>query len=77
MRTTKVIAFSVPPDFEREIQRHAKNEHRTVSEYIREALRQYIALKDFDAVQKNVARRAKKKGLKSSDVARTIEILRR
>ena len=31
MRSTKVIAFSVPPEFEHEIQKHAKAEHRTIS----------------------------------------------
>ncbi len=77
MRTTKVIAFSVPPEFEREIQRHAKSEHRTISEYVREALRHYIALRDFDAVQKTVSQRSKKKGIKTSDVARAVETLRR
>ena len=77
MRTTKVIAFSVPPEFEREIQRHAKSEHRTISEYIREAVRQYILQKNFDAVQKSVSKRVKKKGLKPADVARTVEELRR
>jgi hypothetical protein len=42
MRSTKVIAFSVPPQFETHILKNAKKEHRTVSEYIREAIRHYI-----------------------------------
>ena len=68
MRTTKVIAFSVPPEFESDIQKHAKAEHRTISEYIREAVRQYMTLRDFEQTRKSVAKRMKRKGLKASDV---------
>jgi len=68
MRTTKVIAFSVPPEFENDIQKHAKAEHRTISEYIREAVRQYMTLRDFEQTRKNVAKRIKRRGLKTSDV---------
>jgi predicted DNA-binding protein len=77
MRTTKVVAFSVPPDFEREIQKHAEAEHRTVSEYVREAIRQYMNLRDFDATQKKVSKRLKKKGLKASDVESAVAELRK
>ncbi|MCM0606842.1 MAG: ribbon-helix-helix protein, CopG family [Xanthomonadaceae bacterium] len=68
MRTTKVIAFSVPPEFETEIQKHAKAEHRTISEYVREALRQYMTLREFEDTRRSVSKRMKKKGLKPSDV---------
>ena len=68
MRTTKVIAFSVPPEFENEIQTHAKAEHRTISEYIREAVRQYMTLREFEQTQKAVGKRMKRKGLRPSDV---------
>ena len=47
MRTTKVIAFSVPPEFELEIQKHAQAEHRTISEYLREAVRKYMSASEF------------------------------
>jgi CopG family transcriptional regulator/antitoxin EndoAI len=68
MRTTKVIAFSVPPEFENEIQKHAKAEHRTISEYLREAVRQYMNIREFEQTRKAVAKRMKRKGLKVSDV---------
>jgi Arc/MetJ-type ribon-helix-helix transcriptional regulator len=45
MRLTKVIAFSVPPEFVDHIRKNAKKEHRTVSEYIRESIRFYIESK--------------------------------
>ena len=77
MRTTKVIAFSVPPEFEIKIQKNANAEHRTVSEYIREAVRQYMKFQEFEAVQKKVSSRMKKRGLKESDVESVVSNLRK
>ena len=77
MRTTKVMAFSVPPDFENEIQKHAKAEHRTISEYLREAVRQYMDLREFEHTRKAVAKRLKKKGRKPADVEDALSQLRK
>ena len=76
MRTTKVIAFSVPPEFEKQIVKHAKAEHRTTSEYVREAIRYYMELRQFDKNQKSIAAKARKRGVKKSDVADVVEDLR-
>jgi CopG family transcriptional regulator / antitoxin EndoAI len=77
MRTTKVIAFSVPPDFENEIQKHAKAEHRTISEYIREAVRQYMTLREFEQVRKTISKKMKRKGLKASDAETALSEVRK
>ena len=77
MRTTKVIAFSVPPEFETEIQSHAEAEHRTISEYVREAIRQYMDLQQFEKTRTTVTQRLKKKGLKASSVSKEVEKLRK
>ncbi len=77
MRTTKIIAFSVPPGFERDIQRHAKAEHRTVSEYLREAVRQYMTLREFERTRKTVSKRLKRKGIKPADVAAVLSNVRK
>ena len=77
MRTTKVIAFSVPPEFETEIQQHAEAEHRTISEYIREAVRQYMTLQEFESTRAKVSKRLSKKGLKASGVEHEIEKIRK
>ena len=42
MRTTKPIRVSLPPDLLRETQRAAREEARTRSELIRDALQQYL-----------------------------------
>ena len=61
MRTTKVLAFSVPPELENEIQKHAKAEHRTISEYIREAVRQYMSLREFEQTRNRSQRGLRRK----------------
>jgi hypothetical protein len=68
MRTTKVIAFSVPPDFEKQITKHAQQEHRTISEYVREAIRRYMAYQQFEDAQKLIAKKIKQRKIKKSDV---------
>jgi metal-responsive CopG/Arc/MetJ family transcriptional regulator len=45
MRTTKILAFSVSAEMEAEIQNQAKAERITLSEFIREAVRQYMEKK--------------------------------
>lgn len=77
MRTTKVLAVSVPPEMENKIQKHAKAEHRTVSEYIREAVRQYMLIRDFKDTRNAVAKRVKKRKLSETDVNSVIEGLRK
>lgn len=77
MRTTKIIAFSIPPALEREILQHAKAEHRTVSEYLREAVRQYMTLREFERTRKTVSKRLKKKGVKPADVGAAVSEARK
>ena len=77
MRSTKVIAFSVPPEFEEAIQEHAKQEHRTISEYLREAIRQYMALGRFKLMQKKVAKKIKSKRLSTEDVEEALDHVRK
>ena len=74
---TKVIAFSVPSEFEAIIQKAAKAEHRTLSEYIREAIRHYIVMDKFEKTHVAVKKRLKAKGLKPKDVDKAIKAVRK
>ena len=76
MRTTKVIAFSVPPELERAIFSHAKEGHRTISEYLREAVRHYMTETEFEGAVKGARKKVKAKGLKVSDIEKLIDQLR-
>lgn len=77
MKTAKVISLSLPPDMEKEVQKVAKEEHRTVSELLREAFRQYLANRDLAIVRKEARKIAKKMKLKPEDVARIVREGRR
>ena len=41
-RKSKVIAFSMPPEMAAEVQRIVQEEDRTMSEFLRDAIRLYI-----------------------------------
>ena len=67
MKTIKTITISLPIEMGADIQRMAKEEHRTISEFVREAVRQYKAQRTFIALAKKGQRVAKKKGLQPKD----------
>lgn len=72
MRSAKVISLSLPPEMEKEVQAVATAEHRTVSELLREAFRQYLANRDLSAIRKEGRQVVKKKKLKEEDVAKIV-----
>lgn len=59
----KTITVSLPVAMGKEIEKVAKEEHRTVSELIREAFRQYQAQRNLRALALEGRRVAKKKKL--------------
>ncbi len=61
----------------KEVQDMAKEERRSVSEVIREAVRQYGANKDLKAIRKEVHKVVKRKGIKPDDVERIVREGRR
>ena len=72
MRTAKVISLSLPPDMEKEVQKIAKEEHRTISELFREAFRQYLANRDLVSIRKEGRKIAKKMKLSPEDVEKAV-----
>lgn len=54
-RTTATFSVSVPPEMAGEIERVRKTEHRTRSELVREALRQYMRAASVRAVRERMA----------------------
>ncbi len=78
MRISKTWTISLPPTLEREARLIARREHRTKSELIREALRTYLTTRQWQAMQKAVAPRARRLGLRSEgDVEGLVDDLRR
>ncbi len=41
-RTTKVISFSMPPELAEQVQQMLKEDDRTMSEFLRDAIRLYM-----------------------------------
>lgn len=68
MRTTRIMSFSVPPEIEMQIQNLAKKEHRTISEFLREAIRHYVAMRNLEDTRTIVSARLLKKGITEKDV---------
>lgn len=78
MRISKTWTISLPPGMEREATQVAKQERRTKSELIREALRVYLATRQWQSLQKIASLRARQRGLRSeADVESLIDKLRR
>jgi CopG family transcriptional regulator / antitoxin EndoAI len=73
LRLTKLISISIMPDFLREVEKVAKEENRTKSELIREALRRYIAEREWRRLQRYGIKQAKKLNLKEEDVERLVD----
>lgn len=66
-RSIKTITFSLPVEMGIDIEKMAAEEHRTVSEFIREAVRQYKALRNLKSLAKKGKAAAKKYKIKPED----------
>jgi CopG family transcriptional regulator/antitoxin EndoAI len=69
--------LSLPSDLVREAERLAKQEGRTRTEVLREALRRYGQERRWRGLQRYGAGRSRKAGLKATDVERTVQEFRR
>lgn len=67
------ITFSLPSEMSKIVLNLARAEHRTVSELVREALRQYSSMKILMELHKKAKIRAKRKGLSAKDVEKVID----
>jgi CopG family transcriptional regulator/antitoxin EndoAI len=76
LRTTKLITISIMPEFLEEVEKLAKEERRTKSELVREALRRYIAEKELRRLQRYGLEKAKELGLGEEDVPRLVDAYR-
>ena len=73
MRNTKLLTISLMPEFLEEIEKLAKEERRTKSELVREALRRYLADKELRRLQRYGLQKARELGLKEEDVVRLVK----
>ena len=78
MRTTKTWTISLPPGLVREAERSAKEENRTKSELVREALRMYLEGRRWRKLQQKTALQAQALGIRTEeDVDRLVHAVRK
>ncbi|MEJ2641560.1 MAG: ribbon-helix-helix domain-containing protein [Desulfosarcinaceae bacterium] len=77
MRVTKPITISIMPEMLQQVNRIAKEESRTRSELLREAVRRYIAEKELSRLGRYGQGKANELNLKAKDVARLIREYRK
>ena len=72
MRVTRTISISLPPEMLKEAERVAKEEGRTKSELVREALRRYIRAREWEEITAYGRTKARELGIREEDVDRII-----
>jgi CopG family transcriptional regulator/antitoxin EndoAI len=74
LRITKLISFSIMPDFLREVEKVAREENRTKSELIREALRRYIEDREWEKLIRYARIKSAETGIKTEeDIQRVVD----
>jgi CopG family transcriptional regulator/antitoxin EndoAI len=78
MRTTKVVSITMPPPLFKQAQDLAKQENRTMSELVREALRRYQREREYEQIRSYGTMSADMADVKNEeDVVRVIREFRR
>jgi len=77
MPPARVRSLSLPSDVVRAAERLAKQEGRTKTEVVREALRRYATERRWRRLQRYGAGRARKAGVTDAGVGRTVQEFRR
>ena len=67
MRKTKLITISIFPELLEKLNRIAKEESRTRSELLREAMRRYIEEREYQAIIRYAREKAEKTGVKTEE----------
>ena len=73
MRTSKLVTISLLPELLEEVERLAKEEKRTRSEFFREAIRRYIEDKKWERIYRYGRLKAQEQGLTDADVERLVD----
>lgn len=76
-RTTKTISLSIPPAMAKKIEELMKEEDRTRSELIREALRRYVEEQEWKKIYRYGEMKAREKGITEDQIESIIDVHRR
>ena len=77
MRTSKTLSITLPPEMLTRAEEIARKEHRTMSELVREALRQYERTQWWDSMNAYGRPKAEERGLTEADVVSAVREVRK
>lgn len=77
MRTSKTLSITLPPEMLTRAEEIARKEHRTMSELVREALRQYERTQWWDSMNAYGRPKAEERGLTEAGVVPAVREVRR
>ena len=77
MRTTRTLSVTLPPEMLTRAEQLAKKENRTMSELVREALRQYERKSWWDEMNAYGRSQARERGLTETDVVPLVKEVRK
>ncbi len=77
MRTTKTLSITLPPEMLAAAVEMARREHRTMSELVREALREYERKNWWAEMNAYGQAKAEERGLTENDVEQQVAEVRR
>ena len=73
MRATRLVTISLPPDLLKKAEKAAKEENRTRSELLREALRWYLEEREWHTIYRYGEKKARTLDLDEEDVERLVD----
>jgi len=74
----KVMSLSLPREMAEEIEKRAKKQGKMKSEYLREAIRQYLEREKWRELQKEFSLRARRLGINTEeDIEKIIDEIRK
>jgi CopG family transcriptional regulator/antitoxin EndoAI len=77
MRETRLVTISLSPNLLKRAEKAAKEEQRTRSELLREALRKYLDDREWSKIYRYGERRARARGIDEEDVERLVDEMRK
>jgi CopG family transcriptional regulator/antitoxin EndoAI len=73
VKKSSILSISLPPDLALDLGSAAKQEMRSRSELVREAVRQYLLAAKWRALRQKAALKAAEQGLKEDDIERLVD----
>lgn len=72
-RKSSVLSISLPSDLAFDLDSAARQERRSRSELVREAVRQYVLLAKWRTLRQKASLKAAEQGLKEEDIERLVD----